>query len=331
MKKHKLTAIAAISLTVGVIAPLLANTKSASADYMDDYFRNGMTIKLVTPKGFNVNLPYPTNGGMINTFEPDNTGDWKFVVIRSSADGFKLKRVGTNHLITTKDFPARNLTLLEAWQDVGGEDKFQTWVAIPTRPGYFAICLKAQRDQCMNVPNSTNRTKLTTYKFDANDQDQMFSAVPINSSPNNIDIQGLQRLLFRNVTSTVTSPYGYQNCKFWKDLYVDCKHPALDIASPVLNTPIYSPIDGKVIARNDNWGAVWVYNEKSKITFLFVHMSSTNASVGNQVSTGTQVGTQGHKDPLGNSTGDHLHFETRPGYHPGEFANSMSQTINPLD
>jgi surface antigen len=208
MKKPELTAIAAISLTVGVIAALLANTKSANADYMNDYFRNGMTIKLATPKGFNVNLPYATNGGMINTFEPDNTDDWKFVVIRSSADGFKLKRVGTNHLITTKDFPARNLTPLEAWQDIGGEDKFQTWVATPTRPGFFAICLKAQRDQCMNVPNSTNRTKLTTYKFDANDQDQMFSAVPINSPPNNLSRinAALDKL---NGMYAITDPNGY--------------------------------------------------------------------------------------------------------------------------
>lgn len=185
MKKHKLTALATTALTFGIIAAPLANIKSANAGYMDDYFRNGMTIKLVTPKGFNVNLPYPTNGGMINTFEPDKTDDWKFVVIRSSTDGFKLKRVGTNHLITAKSFPAQNLTPLQAWQDVGGEDKTQTWVATPTRPGFFAICLKAQRDQCMNVPNSTNRTKLTTYKFNANDQDQMFSAVSISSSTPN--------------------------------------------------------------------------------------------------------------------------------------------------
>lgn len=204
MKKHKFTTFAAISLTVGVIVVSIANTKSASAGYMDDYFRNGMTIKLVTPKGFNVNLPYPTNGGMINTFEPDNTDDWKFVVIRNSADGFKLKRVGTNHLITTKDFPAQNLTPLEAWQDVGGEDKFQTWVATPTRPGFFAICLKAQRDQCMNVPNSTNRTRLTTDQFDANDQDQMFSAVPINSPPRGYrsNIESVLRNFFSNTANT---------------------------------------------------------------------------------------------------------------------------------
>lgn len=191
MKKHKLTAIAAISLTFSVLTALLANTKSASANYMDAYFGNGMTIRLVTPKGFNVNLPYPTNGGMINTFEPDGTDDWKFVVVRSSADGFKLKRVGTNHLITTKNFPARNLTPLEAWQDVGGEDKFQTWVATPTRSGFFAICLKAQRDQCMNVPNSKNRTRLTTYKFNFSDQDQMFSAVLIK--PTQITSDSVQR------------------------------------------------------------------------------------------------------------------------------------------
>jgi surface antigen len=210
MKRNQSISVAAIGLTISGIVACIINTNSANAGYMEDYFRDGMTIKLVTPKGFNVNLPYPTNGGMINTFEPDNTDDWKFVVIRSSADGFKLKRVGTNHLITTKDFPSRNLTPLEAWQDVGGEDKFQTWVATPTRPGFFAICLKAQRDQCMNVPNSKNRTRLTTYKFDANDQDQMFSAIPIKSSPDNPVISRINAALDKlNGIYSITDPNGY--------------------------------------------------------------------------------------------------------------------------
>jgi surface antigen len=181
-------------LAVVIVAPFF-NPQSAHAGYMDDYFSNGMTIKLVTPANLNVNLPSPSNGGMINTFEPDNTNDWKFTVVRSSADGIKFKRIGTNHLITAKNFPSYNLSLLEAWQDIGGEDKFQTWVAVPTKPGFFALCLKAQRDQCMNVPNSANRTKLTTYKFDPNDRDQMFSigilnnvSPPINNSTPSIPV-----------------------------------------------------------------------------------------------------------------------------------------------
>lgn len=148
---------------------------------MNTYFRDGQVIKLVTPKGYNVNLPYATNGGMINTFEPDGTDDWKFVVIRTT-NGVKFKRINTNHIITAQKFPSYNLAPLEAYNDVGGEDKYQTWVPIPSKPGYFNICLLAQQDQCMNVPRSTNKTKLTTYQRDFNDQDQWFSAVVLSPS-----------------------------------------------------------------------------------------------------------------------------------------------------
>lgn len=167
--------LASTGLATG-IAQITFNSVAKADDFMNTYFRDGQVIKLVTPEGYNVNLPYATNGGMINTFEPDGTDDWKFVVIRTT-NGVKFKKINTNHLITSQKFPSYNLAPLEAYNDVGGEDKYQTWIPIPSKPGYFNICLLAQQDQCMNVPRSTNRTKLTTYQRDFNDQDQWFSAV----------------------------------------------------------------------------------------------------------------------------------------------------------
>lgn len=184
--------------------------QDARADFMSDYFKGDSIVKLTTPQRFNVNLPYAKNGGMINTFEPDNTEEWKFQVIRPSADGIKFKRVGTNHVITAQKFPSFNLSPLESFKDVGGEDKFQTWIAIPTKPGFFALCLKAQRDQCMNVPNSKNRTKLTTYKFNPNDPNQMFSV-------------GVIKTATRSGGSTLGIPVNFnssayrENNPFWKE------------------------------------------------------------------------------------------------------------------
>ncbi|KYC40829.1 hypothetical protein WA1_24720 [Scytonema hofmannii PCC 7110] len=178
----KVTAMLLASTGTGVVQLTFIFTAMAD-DFMNTYFRDGQVIKLVTPKGFNVNLPYTRNGGMINTFEPDNTDEWKFQVIRTS-NGVKFKRIGTDYLITAQKFPSDNLALLEAYKDVGGEDKYQTWIpkAIESKPGFFNICLLAQQDQCMNVPGSNNRTKLTTFKHDFNDQDQWFSAVVIGNS-----------------------------------------------------------------------------------------------------------------------------------------------------
>lgn len=141
-----------------------------------------------------------------------------------------------------------------------------------------------------------------------------------------VDMQGLQRLLFGNVASTVTSSYGYQRCDIWGNIYANCQHPALDIAGPV-NTPIYSPIDGIVIRRTDNIGAIGIYNQKSNTTFFFGHMNRSDVSLNQNVRKGQQIGIEGTK---GNVTGPHLHFEARPGNQP-YMATAINQTVNPLD
>ncbi len=141
-----------------------------------------------------------------------------------------------------------------------------------------------------------------------------------------VDMVGLQKLLFRNVSSTLTSPYGMQNCQIWKTTYWNCQHPALDIAAPV-NSPIYSPIEGVVIRRTDNIGAIGIYNQKSNKTFFFLHMNRTDVVLNQRVTKGQQVGIEGTK---GHVTGPHLHFEARPGNQP-YMATDIRQTVNPLD
>ncbi|AFZ11546.1 Curculin domain protein (mannose-binding) lectin [Crinalium epipsammum PCC 9333] len=141
-----------------------------------------------------------------------------------------------------------------------------------------------------------------------------------------VDMVGLKKLLFRNVSSTLTSPYGMRNCQIWGNTYWNCQHPALDIAATV-NSPIYSPIEGVVIARNDNYGIVGIYNQKSNKTFFFGHMNRTDVVKSQRVTKGQQVGIEGTK---GHVTGPHLHFEARPGNQP-YMATDIRQAINPLD
>jgi hypothetical protein len=215
-QSRSLNPVKAAILISAVVLPFL-HSQAAHANYMDTYFKDGMTIRLVTPVGLNVNLPYATNGGMINTFISDNTNDWKFKVIRSSADGIKFQRIGTNHLITAKKFPSANLSPLEAWQNVGGEDKFQTWVAIPTQPGFFALCLKAQRDQCMNVPNSKDKTKLTTYNFNPNDRDQMFSVGILSNTSDDSTPLSLKR-----AKAWVDKEIAYDQGRYYDGYRQDC-------------------------------------------------------------------------------------------------------------
>ncbi len=326
-------------LAVVIVAPFF-NPQSAHAGYMDDYFSNGMTIKIVTPANLNVNLPSPTNGGMINTFEPDNTHDWKFTVVRSSADGIKFKRIGTNHLITAKNFPSYNLSLLEAWQDVGGEDKFQTWVAIPTKPGFFALCLKAQRDQCMNVPNSTNRTKLTTYKFDPNDRDQMFSVGILGNisqpapPPVNVNANTPFLPFDPGVTLPVTQGYGgsVPNGSH-ATLYPDYNRYALDFGTAGKRVGARAVRAGQVVYagwKNGGYGNVVVVKYRDGKFGRYLHLAEVWVRPGDQVAGGQGLGLTGK---TGNADGPHLHYaESNSDFGPcvqlPEFADARGANFN---
>lgn len=141
-----------------------------------------------------------------------------------------------------------------------------------------------------------------------------------------VDMAGLQRLLYGTVRSSLTSSYGYQRCDIWGGIYAECKHPALDFAGPH-QSQIYSPIDGVVIRTTVKNSTVGVYNEKANITFFFSHLNSFDVSLNQRVTKGQKIGRQG---AVGHATGSHLHFEARP-IKTSYMGLKMSDTINPLD
>jgi murein DD-endopeptidase MepM/ murein hydrolase activator NlpD len=146
-----------------------------------------------------------------------------------------------------------------------------------------------------------------------------------------VNLAGLQKLLYGSVSATVTAHYGFKNCDIWGSVHSDCTHPGIDFAatgqSLRKNPPIYSPVEGVVTGIDSAHGLVYLYNQKSNITFRFLHMKSRNVSTGQTVSKGQQVGTEGR---LGYATGDHLHFDARPGWHNKGYPH-YSQSINPVD
>ncbi len=149
-----------------------------------------------------------------------------------------------------------------------------------------------------------------------------------SSGGGQVDMEGLKKLLFRNTPVSVTGGYG-QALPIWCRFYAGCKHPAFDLApnSGRIGDPIYSPVDGVVIVRNDFYGIVGVYNQKANITFFFNHMNSATVSLNSTVTKGQQVGTVGTK---GFATGPHLHFEARLGRQI-YVATDINQTMNPVD
>ncbi|MEE9117832.1 MAG: M23 family metallopeptidase [Calditrichia bacterium] len=117
----------------------------------------------------------------------------------------------------------------------------------------------------------------------------------------------------------VTQGYG-ERPEFYKKIGIKYGiplkyHDGIDIGTP-LNTPIYSPIDGKVNFKNDpdGYGKYVVmtglpYNKAGDYReCLMAHLSGFCGIDGEEVRAGDQVGISGNS---GNSSGSHLHFSIR--------------------
>jgi len=204
-----------------------------------------------------------------------------------------------------------------------GDDIDQKFIITSLGSGYNEI-KRAGTNLCIDSPTRANYGRVHLWTCDRNNANQRWKSSQTTAL---ISLPDLQRLLFGSAPNVVTSSYGYTNCNIWRRFYTGCVHPALDIASPWRNPPIYSPVSGEVVRINAVSGTVGVYNAKANVTFFFHHMDTVSVRLNSLINTGTQVGTQGRR---GYVTGPHLHFEARPGK-TTSMANAMSQTINPVD
>ncbi|MEH1797287.1 peptidoglycan DD-metalloendopeptidase family protein [Nostoc sp.] len=258
----------------------------------------------------------------------DNDPDQQFDRLSGNRGGILLRHRSTGQCLNAHYL--ENGREINVW-NCDSNDPDENWNLIDVGGG-FNLIKRANTNLCVDTPTRDNQGKVHLWTCDSNNPNQRWQSSAgqgqgsTSSSNGQVDMQGLQRLIFGNVSSTVTSPYGYQRCDIWGGTYANCQHPALDIAGPV-NTPLYSPIEGVVIARNDNYGIIGIYNQKSNITFFFGHMNRTDVNVNQQITKGQQVGLEGTK---GHVTGAHVHFEARPGKQT-YMATAMNQTINPLD
>lgn len=99
---------------------------------------------------------------------------------------------------------------------------------------------------------------------------------------------------------SVTSGFGYR----WGSL-----HAGIDIANGI-GTPIRAAMGGTIILAgwNGGYGNCIVIDHGGGFSTLYAHMTRLRASDGQRVSQGDLIGDMGS---TGNSTGSHLHFETR--------------------
>lgn len=107
--------------------------------------------------------------------------------------------------------------------------------------------------------------------------------------------------------NAVSSEYAYRNNPISGAYEL---HSGIDIAKPA-GTPIYSVLDGVVTSvryGTTGYGYYVMVDHGGGFVTLYAHCSKIVVSQGQTVSAGTKIAEVG---TTGNSTGNHLHFETR--------------------
>lgn len=105
----------------------------------------------------------------------------------------------------------------------------------------------------------------------------------------------------------LTSPFGYRVSPIsgtWKN------HAGVDLAAPT-GTPVHACKRGTVayVFANDKiFGNYVIVRHANDMTSVYAHLADVSVRQGQEVSTGTKIGTVGM---TGATTGPHLHFEVR--------------------
>jgi hypothetical protein len=112
----------------------------------------------------------------------------------------------------------------------------------------------------------------------------------------------------------ISQPWGRPNPR-----YSAKRHTGIDYACPV-GTPVLAVADGKIkdVINDKSYGKVVILTA-DKYDIWYCHLSKQDVKKGQIVAVGTQLGFSGN---TGNSTGPHLHLETRQA--PFRYGNDVS-------
>jgi hypothetical protein len=116
----------------------------------------------------------------------------------------------------------------------------------------------------------------------------------------------------------ISQPWGRPNPR-----YSAKRHTGIDFACPV-GTPLYAVTDGTIkdVITDKSYGKVVILtckSDKGTVDIWYCHMSKQTVKKGQKVAEGLELGLSGN---TGNSTGPHLHLETRVA--PFRYGNDVS-------
>ncbi|MFJ9753131.1 peptidoglycan DD-metalloendopeptidase family protein [Streptomyces chartreusis] len=189
----------------------------------------------------------------------------------------------------------------DTWLEFGG-GQYAPSAHLATKEQQIAVAEKVLAQQGPNAwPECSRQAGLSQQGITAIDNaDVVPTAVPAEADqapvvPAVIPVQG----------AVITTSYGESGS--WVAGY----HTGVDFAIAI-GMPVYAVSNGTIVSAG--WqgaygNAIVIRHEDGHYT-LYAHLSGVEVTVGQLVTTGTEIGLSGN---TGNSTGPHLHFEVRTG------------------
>lgn len=205
--------------------------------------------------------------------------------------------------------PQETLALINALESADSDIIGKTLI-VPTAPGLFIALAPASSLEIIvaqeHAPALTDKNSTSLPRYAVGSKEYVFlQGAHISQTARAFFLDTAMRMPLKEYV--VSSPFGKRVSPVygtWKN------HNGVDLAAPQ-GTPVYACKRGTVayVFENDKiFGNYVILQHANNMTSVYAHLASVTVQQGQDVFTGTKIGTVG---TTGAATGPHLHFEVR--------------------
>ena len=266
-------------------------------------------LESTSGKRLDVNGASRTNGANIQLWEQNDSDAQIFRIEYLNNGYYKIINAGSGKVLDVDGGRAYNNANIIQYDWHGGNN--QQWkITSSSSSGYYEILSRLNTDKALDIAGGVFNNGINIQLWDRNGTNaQKWRFVSYNGNP---------------TTTTTKLSYGlYKNNK----AYISCgfngytttrgKHEGIDFVY-YTNAPVYSLTDGEVIrvkyGKNGSSGlsTIAIYDSSANKTVIYLHSNPLSLSVGQKISRGQQIATQGWRG-CSSSGGSHTHVEVRNG------------------
>ena len=335
LKNAYLLLVPTLSLLVFVVAPILGYSKIAHSDEEqifspDTYTYNSQTITLLNskaipdPKG-NIGGPDPIkvtdDGALIAGISPiadvysgvvDSSGP-KEISVYTVREGDSISQIATMFGVSSNTIRWANDIDIKANVRLG-----QELLILPID----GIKHKVKKGETLaSIAKKTKGDLREISLFNGIEEDATLEIgseiiIPSGEITEAPPVQVKAKVSVKSTDTKSTSGYYARPVKGIKTQGSHDSYQAIDIGAPE-GTPVWAMADGKVLIAkmgyNGGYGNFIVMNHPNGTQTLYAHLSKIRVSANQMVKKGQVIGDVGHTGRVSGPTGNHLHFEIRPG------------------